>query len=115
MIDPFGSMTNSLSAQGQRPFNLQSSKSFTRYEPSKPEPRSRNRASSLRNGVVANIPDNDKSAAVLEQPQGGDVFEKRNSEENRRETKAIVASTAAEGLPEGFDELPIELISLTDR
>ncbi|MCJ1321894.1 hypothetical protein MMC15_007239 [Xylographa vitiligo] len=108
-------MANSLSAQGQRPFNLQSSKSFTRYEPSKPEPRSRNRASSLRNGVVANIPDNDKSAAVLEQPQGGDVFEKRNSEENRRETKAIVASTSAEGLPEGFDELPIELISLTDR
>ncbi|MCJ1281290.1 hypothetical protein MMC26_000608 [Xylographa opegraphella] len=108
-------MTNSLSAQAQRPFSLQSSKSFTRYEPSKSEPRSRNRASSLRNGVAANIPGNEKGAPVIDQQQGGDVFEKRNSEEDRRETKAIVASTSVEGLPEGFDELPIELISLTDR
>ena len=108
-------MTNSLSAQAQRPFNLQSSKSFTRYEPSKPEPRSRNRASSLRNGVVANIAENEKRASTLELSQGGDVFEKRNSEEDRRETKAVVASTSVEGLPEGFDELPIELVSLTDR
>ena len=108
-------MTNSLSAQAPRPSNIQSTKSFTRYEPSKPEPRSRNRASSLRNGVAANASENEKSYLVLEQSQGGDVFEKRNSEEDRRETKATVASTSAEGLPEGFDELPIELISLTDR
>ena len=108
-------MTNSISAQAQRPFNLQSSKSFTRYESSKPEPRSRNRASSLRNGLTANTPENEKNAPALEPSRGGDVFEKRNSEEDRRETKAMVASTSVEGYPEGFDELPIELISLTDR
>ncbi|MCJ1401553.1 hypothetical protein MMC11_004769 [Xylographa trunciseda] len=108
-------MANSLSVQAQRPPNSQSSKSFTRYEPSKPEPRSRNRASSLRNGIAANGPENEKSAPILEQSQGGDVFEKRNSEEDRRDTKAIAANSSAEGLPEGFDKLPIELISLTDR
>ncbi|MCJ1472728.1 hypothetical protein MMC13_001377 [Lambiella insularis] len=112
---PFVSMTNGSSFETQRPYNLQSTKSFTRYEPSKPEPRSRNRASSLRNGIVQEASDVDKGNAITAASREEDVFDKRVSEDNRRESKSMASGVSVEGLPDGFDELPIELMSLTDR
>ena len=112
-------MTKSLSIDSSRPSLPYFSKSFTRYEPAKPGSPSRNRASSLRNGVVPDAlePQEPKvgQGRERESKHEEDFFEKRNSEEDRRETKTVTSNTVVEELPKGFDELPIELISLTDR
>jgi hypothetical protein len=44
-----------------------------------------------------------------------DIFEKRSAEDGKDVSKDSGSSPVADGLPAGFDELPIELISLADR
>ena len=105
----------------ERPKSLSSSKSFSRFEPRQQQPRSRNRASTLQNGTISesSSPEKHKFSHGHNDdiPSQGDVFEKRNSTESPREprTTSLRSRATIEGLPDDFDELPIELMSLTDR
>ena len=99
-----------------RPQKASTSKSFSRYEPRTKTP-TRSRASTLSNEI--RVP----AKAIAEEtiyPSENenvteDVFEKRSSEDDVPTAKSMVSSTMTDTLPDGFDELPIELISLTDR
>ena len=119
--DPASSANRLASIEAKRPHNLHSSKSFSRFEPRRPDTPSRNRASTLQNGVVNELSSPDEqqfSHGNLEEiPPQEDVFEKRLSEESSREPRAarLPSKATIDSLPDGFDELPIELISLTDR
>lgn len=113
-------MANSFSFESARPLpHPHSSKSFSRYEPSKPVTPTRSRASTLQNAVLPSDrgPVKAESDTLLsrEIAHQGDVFEKRNSEDDKGVPKPASSSTHVDGLPDGFDELPIELVSLTDR
>jgi hypothetical protein len=79
-----------------------SSKSFARYEP--PTSPGRHRASTVASPVSSKSPRKDQS--------NDDVFEKPEEEDEEPLTPEIGKSTS---LPDKFDELPIELASLTDR
>lgn len=87
----------------QRP-SAPSTKSFTRFEPSPTTgPLHRHRASTL------NTP------TPLRKSQDGDrpdVFNKTGSHDDEAVSPTLSKSTT---LPDKFDELPIELTSLTDR
>lgn len=113
-------MTKSLSSEGARPLPYShSSKSFSRYEPPKPVTPTRSRASTLQNEMLPN----DQGAEMAESSRrhigeigrDGDVFEKRSSEDDNEVSKPPSSSPLVDRLPDGFDELPIELVSLTDR
>lgn len=113
-------MANSFSSEGARPPpHGHSSKSFSRYEPPKPVTPTRSRASTLQNEVLSNVRSPEEMASNTMPngglPREGDVFEKRNSEDDKGSSKPVSSSPLVEGLPDGFDELPIELVSLTDR
>lgn len=119
IIDPFAAMTSSFSFEGARPPRAPSSKSFSRYEPPKSTTPTRSRASTLQNEALSNIGHPEKAESDALHPgqsaHEGDVFEKRNSEDDKGVPKPVNSSPLVGGLPDGFDELPIELISLTDR
>ena len=106
---------------GSRPSALHSSKSFSRLEPSISNPLSRHRASTAQSGVIQEVlsPEKANFESALDPPESchNDIFEKKDSEEVSATTKALDANfdTSPQGFPEGFDDLPIELISLTDR
>lgn len=97
-----------------RPSGLQSSKSFSRFEPQLPDS-PRNQASTLQETKSPVKPGLNYAYEKENLPQA-DVFEVVGEEVSSREPAAAGGSRAAqEGYPEGFDELPIELISLADR
>lgn len=113
----FMASSNGRKSDSQRPPALHLSKSFTRVEPPPSQGRStRNqRASTIQNGVIpesvmANMSrENQKPRA---QP---DAFE-THSEEDNEDTEDTVTPIDGPGkLPDDFDELPIELASLSDR
>jgi len=90
------------------------SKSFSRIQPKTSSPL-RSRASTLPHAVV---PDNDPRGttdmmAEVNSRLEEDIFEKTNAATANGAN--IVQPLAAQELPEGFDDLPIELISLIDR
>jgi len=90
------------------------SKSFSRIEPKTSSPL-RSRASTLSHAVV---PDNDRRGttdlmAEVNSKLEEDIFEKTNAAIANGANNAELLS--AQELPEGFDDLPIELISLIDR
>lgn len=89
-----------------RPFAL-STNSFTRYEPPSPSspPLARSRASTVQS--ITSL----KSPKKLDSEKD-DIFENPTSEENEPPSPDISRSQT---LPDRFDELPIELASLTDR
>jgi hypothetical protein len=92
----------------QRP--LQSSKSFTKFESPTPDRLTRTqRASTIQNGVASTPADSKaiKDGRMSRTPT--DVFEKMVEEED------TPPAPVSEKLPVDFDELPIELVSLTDR
>ncbi|KAF2654525.1 hypothetical protein K491DRAFT_693828 [Lophiostoma macrostomum CBS 122681] len=94
----------------ERPKNLQTSKSFTRLESTQATgPLSRSRASTLQGPPVPDILDPLKERLLPEDEDGhadGDVFARTASEdEGQREP----------GVPDTFEELPIEIRSLTER
>ncbi|KAF1978449.1 hypothetical protein BU23DRAFT_224668 [Bimuria novae-zelandiae CBS 107.79] len=83
---------------------LHTSKSFTRLEsPHTKPPLSRSRASTLQGPPMPTITDPLKIAATPEE----DVFASKEDEEAEKEQELHV--------PEGFEELPIEIRSLTER
>ena len=94
---------------------LQSIKSFTRFEPTQPTKPSRLRASTIhvraaegRSGTSGAV--SPGRAAVLS-PE--DVFEKKAQISPIPDLEQSLSRTHS--LPARFDELPVELASLTDR
>ena len=107
-----------------RPSAIQPAKSFTRYEPSKTSPSlGRNRASTIQPGTppsrleaTAGYPTSPTSPERSTRTRAEDVFEKLPSpEDGSLSPDTDRALSRSQSLPERFDELPIELISLTDR
>ena len=108
-----------------RPSALEPAKSFTRYEPSKTSPAlGRNRASTTLPGTPPSrletttaYPASPTSPERSTRMRAEDVFEKRASPEDAPMSPEVDhrALARSQSLPERFDELPIELISLTDR
>lgn len=92
-----------------RPKNLHPSRSFTRLEPAPKSPLSRSRASTLQGTHSADMLDPLKATVVPEEDEyiQGDVFAKKveDDEEDGQEPKT----------PDTFEELPIEIRSLTER
>ena len=97
------SRTTSSSSVKNRPSPL-STKSFTRYEPAPTSPPlERSRASTVQSAVTVKPP---KTTS-----EGGDVFAKLDEDEE----SVSPSFERKHSLPDRFDELPIELVSLTDR
>ncbi|KAL9593530.1 MAG: hypothetical protein Q9219_007509 [cf. Caloplaca sp. 3 TL-2023] len=87
-------------------------------EPSQLSPLGRTRASTFQNGAI--LESVNPEPAQLQQdppsrPGDEDIFE--NDLENTQNdfNKAMAAKEELQDLPAGFDDLPIELVSLTDR
>ena len=114
------SMASSLAATGKsvdRPYALVSRKSFPRMESLHSNPVSRSRASTLKKeplreslGPLSGV---DGHEAEM---RGGDIFEKQ-SPETALEVPAndLTSLDSSIIVQQGFDQLPIEIISLTDR
>jgi len=99
-----------------------SSKSFTRFEPSKTSPiPGRSRAGTLQTeSFTSTHTELTISSPASPGRQGPgrleDVFEKRDSTEVLSPVSDLSGTVSqSQTLPDRFDELPIELISLTDR
>ncbi len=106
--------------RGQHPQTLHVSKSFPRLEPSRSRPLARSRASTVLDESIAETlsPDVESQTYNGTGPQQkGDVFEKATSNSGRDGSfrDADPLSPQDQEVPEGFDELPIELVSLIDR
>lgn len=93
----------------QRPKNLHPSRSFTRIDSAPKSPLSRSRASTLQGLQRPDMLDPLKANIVPEEDENvdGDVFVKREEED-------IVGSPEPK-TPDTFEELPIEIRSLTER
>ncbi|KAJ4305386.1 hypothetical protein N0V90_000917 [Kalmusia sp. IMI 367209] len=95
----------------ERPGHLHTSKSFTRLESTQAKsPLSRSRASTLQGPPMPTILDPLKATATPDEEEGhanGDVFASKENEDEEPEHEPSV--------PEGFEELPIEIRSLTER
>ena len=103
--------SSNVKSDSQRPQPLKVSRSFPRVEPNSPDRSNRDhRASTIQNGVTPEgvIADKREDAKSKMQP---DVFEK--SPEGGDDHGA--GEEIGGKLPADFDELPIELVSLTDR
>ncbi len=101
-------------SDNQRPRPLHLSKSFSKVEPVSPDHSTRgSRASTISNGVISEVIMADKSNAVVHNGKARrqpDAFEKSPEDEDNG-----IVDDAAGKLPDDFDELPIELVSLSDR
>ncbi|KUJ19831.1 uncharacterized protein LY89DRAFT_682670 [Mollisia scopiformis] len=102
-------------SDAQRPRPLHLSKSFSRVEtPPSPDPITRgSRASTIQNGVTPESIMADKTNVVVHNGKSKrqpDAFEKTSEEDEDNET----ADEGHGKLPDDFDELPIELVSLSD-
>ncbi|KAF2644732.1 hypothetical protein P280DRAFT_487276 [Massarina eburnea CBS 473.64] len=93
----------------ERPKDLHTSRSFTRLEASQARSSmSRSRASTLQGSAIPIIVDPLKvSMSPQEEGHDGDVFASREEDED--------AAQAEPGVPDRFEELPIEIRSLTER
>ncbi|KAI8936826.1 hypothetical protein NX059_006063 [Plenodomus lindquistii] len=93
-----------------RPRNLHPSRSFTRLESTPKSPLSRSRASTLQGPPLPDMADPLKAAMVPEEDEHahGDVFMHEAGEEG-------VNSAESPSIPDAFEELPIEIRSLTER
>lgn len=103
------------STTSKRPAGLQASQSFTRLEPTSTSPLSRSRASTIPNrslGSPSKV--NDAFAKEHGTVQQDDIFE-RSSLISGEEGLKDVEEVDTTDVPEGFDELPVELLSLIDR
>ncbi|KAK0508849.1 hypothetical protein JMJ35_009125 [Cladonia borealis] len=97
------------------------SKSFTRLDSPHASPISRSRASTLQNGTLPGSLNTETIALPLEGNakrglQENDIFEKDNLISGTQgSVQDVNELDSTQGIPDGFDELPIELISLIDR
>ena len=97
------------------------SKSFTRLDSPHSSPISRSRASTLQNGTLTGSLSSETTASPIEgdTKRGlleNDIFEKNNLVSGAQgSVQDVNELDSPQGAPDGFDELPIELISLIDR
>ena len=107
--------SNGRKSDSQRPSqSLRASKSFSKTDPVSPARSSRNqRASTIQNGTNAEGPLSDKTNVLKENRM---PRMQPNVPEKLTEVGDLIQEDGSTGkLPVDFDELPIELISLTDR
>ncbi|KAJ4376468.1 hypothetical protein N0V83_001752 [Neocucurbitaria cava] len=92
----------------ERPKNLHPSRSFSRLDSTPQSPLSRSRASTLQGPPVPDMLDPLKANMVPEEDENldGDVFAKKDEAEEQEEETRV---------PDAFEELPIEIRSLTER
>jgi hypothetical protein len=114
-LPDFMASSNGRKSDSQRPRALHTAKSFSRLEPASPKRSTRSqRASTIQNGVIQEVVMSDKSNPLGENERLGrqqNAFENESDDEGNED--ADEESTGK--LPADFDELPIELVSLTDR
>lgn len=93
----------------RRPRALHTSKSFTRLESPSDSPLTRTRASTIQGGSIPEIllPQTTEDAE-----NENDIFAKRHDDDDDGPSGT---ETPSMKLPERFDELPIEIRSLTER
>lgn len=110
---------NEAATPSERRDRPSATRSFSRMDT--PEPVSRSRSNTVQDVTAGGVPASN-AASFLSNPddveEGGDVFEKSAAmdscdENGNEEVESPIMGP--ENLPERFDELPIELISLTDR
>lgn len=98
---------------------LQMSKSFTRLDPSRSSPLARSRASTLQGEHIPENVVSDITTSPLYmngKVKQDDFFEKSNLVNGSQGLVNDVGEIEVpHHVPDGFDELPVELISLTDR
>lgn len=100
------------------PQPLHTSHSFSRLESAPSSPLGQSRASTLQNvNTQSNMgPDmKDPQQGGKIKTISGDIFDKTADGSSVATTTETTMAISPQILPEGFDELPIELISLTDR
>ncbi|KAL6702649.1 hypothetical protein ACN47E_001272 [Coniothyrium glycines] len=95
-----------------RPNHLHPSRSFTRLESAPKSPLSRSRASTLQGPNAADMLDPLKANMVPEEDENadGDVFAAKDDDDDDEGDKAEDYT-----VPDAFEELPIEIRSLTER
>ncbi|KAI4634798.1 hypothetical protein J4E83_002120 [Alternaria metachromatica] len=93
-----------------RPRNLHPSRSFTRLDSAPKSPLSRSRANTLQGPNASDMLDPLKAAMVPEEDENpdGDVFAKKEDEDEHEDSEETK-------VPDTFEELPIEIRSLTER
>ncbi|KAL8944009.1 MAG: hypothetical protein Q9216_000718 [Gyalolechia sp. 2 TL-2023] len=102
----------------RRPATLHGSKSFSRMEASHLSPWARTRASTLQNGALPEPTSLDQAQPLhndASNPQGEDIFDTDPESALDGSDDTAGAKEELKELPAGFDDLPIELVSLTDR
>ena len=93
------------------PRNLHPSRSFSRLDSTPKSPLSRSRASTLQGPHVSDMLDSLKTSIVPEEDENldGDVFAKKNEDDVQAEAER------EQHAADVFEELPIEIRSLTER
>lgn len=93
-----------------------SSQSFSRLESTRPALLGRSRARTLQNGTIPEnmVPEaNPSSQSQNENAQPGDVFEKVS--DNATLARDVDCSELPVKTPDSFDELPQDVVSVTER
>ena len=100
------------------PQPLSTSHSFSRLEPTPPTPLGQSVVSTLRNettpGSIGPVMDAFQRAGNSN-TKSSDIFDKGSGSSSTAASTSATGSVSPKMIPEEFDELPIELISLTDR
>lgn len=100
------------------PQPLSTSHSFSRLESTPPTPLGQSVASTLRNettpGSIGPAMDAFQRAGNSN-TKSSDIFDKGSGRSSTAASTGATGSVSPKMIPEEFDELPIELISLTDR
>lgn len=105
-------MATSTPTSSQRPRPLHTTRSFSRYEPpTQTTPTVRSRSSTIQNGILSPVvePASPEQTAASRLP---DAFEKLTPAADGQDEEP---KEADHQLPEGFDDLPVEIASMTDR
>lgn len=113
-------MANNQPVDSRRPRTLHISRSFTRLEsPQKtPDSPSRLRASTIQNPTIHTIPEARNiglNITNVTQSKTGDIFESVEEDDSRLDSEHGKAAEAEAEVPQTFDQLPIEIRSLSDR
>ena len=115
-------MPTSVAVEGHspgRPQTPQKSHSFTRLESPRSSPLSRSRASTLQNGAIPETLHAGLTASPLSENRNfdqEDIFEKDNLVSGTQgRVQDVNELESPTDVPAGFDDLPIEIISLIDR
>ena len=97
---------------------LSTSHSFSRLESTPPTPLGQSVASTLRNettpGSIGPVMDAFQRAGNS-YTKSSDLFDMGSGSSSTAASTGVTGSVSPKMIPEEFDELPIELISLTDR